>query len=73
MANDYICKVVGIGSIKIRTHDGTFCTLNNVRHVPQMTNNMISLMDLDKKGFNFRGSDCVLHVYKGSDVVLKGV
>lgn len=53
MANDYVCKVVGIVSIKIRTHDGTFCTLNNVRNVPQMTKNLISSMDLDKKGFQF--------------------
>ncbi|KAG6387152.1 hypothetical protein SASPL_152337 [Salvia splendens] len=33
MANSVVCKVVGIGSIRIRTHDGVFCTLNNVTHV----------------------------------------
>ena len=33
MTNNAVCKKVGIGSIKIRTHDGTLCTLNNVRHV----------------------------------------
>ncbi|CAO2834822.1 unnamed protein product [Amaranthus hypochondriacus] len=30
MANTAVCKAVGIGSIKIRTHDGKFCTLNDV-------------------------------------------
>jgi len=33
MPNSIVCKVAGIGSIQIRTHDGKFCTLNNVRHV----------------------------------------
>ncbi|KAJ4715159.1 Retrovirus-related Pol polyprotein from transposon TNT 1-94 [Melia azedarach] len=61
------------GSIKIRTHDGKFCTLNNVRHVPLMTKNLISLSMLDNKGFSFQGEGGVLHVCKGSNVVLKGV
>ncbi|KAJ4703293.1 Retrovirus-related Pol polyprotein from transposon TNT 1-94 [Melia azedarach] len=64
---------IGIGSIKIRTHDGKFCTLNNVRHVPLMTKNLISLSMLDNKDFSFQGEGGVLHVCKGSNVVLKGV
>ncbi|KAJ4705295.1 Retrovirus-related Pol polyprotein from transposon TNT 1-94 [Melia azedarach] len=73
MANSSVCKAVGIGSVKIRTHDGKFCTLNDVRHVPLMTKNMISLSMLDNKGFSFQGEGGVLHVCKGSNVVLKGV
>ena len=73
MANSVVCKAVGIGSIKIRTHDGKFCTLNEVRHVPSMTKNLISLSLLDSKGFNFKGEGGTLHVCKGSNVVLKGV
>ncbi|KAJ4720195.1 Retrovirus-related Pol polyprotein from transposon TNT 1-94 [Melia azedarach] len=73
MANSSVCKAVGIGSIKIRTHDGKFCTLNDVRHVPLMTKNLISLSMLDNKGFSFQGKGGVLHVCKGSNVVLKGV
>ncbi|KAL1540759.1 Retrovirus-related Pol polyprotein from transposon TNT 1-94 [Salvia divinorum] len=56
MANSVVCKVVGIGSIRIRTHDGVFCTLNDVRHVSQMTKNLISLSTFDSKGFSFKGS-----------------
>ncbi|KAK1363414.1 hypothetical protein POM88_038975 [Heracleum sosnowskyi] len=48
MANSFVCETVGIGSIKIQTHD-------------------------DNKGFSFQGECGVLHVCKGSDVVLKGV
>ncbi|GAA0182096.1 hypothetical protein LIER_30322 [Lithospermum erythrorhizon] len=73
MANSSTCKVVRIGSIKLRTHDGMFCTLNDVRHVPHMTKNLISLSLLDKKGFSFKGECGVLHVYNGSKVILKGV
>ncbi|KAG6430620.1 hypothetical protein SASPL_108692 [Salvia splendens] len=56
MANSVVCKVVGIGSVKIRTHDGVFCTLNDVMHVPQMTKNQISLSTFDSKGLSFKGS-----------------
>ena len=49
MANSSVCKVVRTGSIKIRTHDGSFCTLNEVRHVPLITKNLISLSLLDSK------------------------
>ena len=62
-----------IGSIQIRTHDGKFCTLNNVRHVPHMTKNLISLSLLDMKGFSFQGEGGVLYVCKGSYRILKGV
>ncbi|KAG6394524.1 hypothetical protein SASPL_145113 [Salvia splendens] len=70
MANSVVCKVVAIGSIKIRTHDGVFGTLNDVRHVPQMTKNLISLSTFDSKGFNFKGEGGVMHIMKGSKVVL---
>ena len=73
MANSSVCKVVGTGSIKIRTHDGSFCTLNEVRHVPLMTKNLISLSLLDSKGFSWSGKDGVLRVWKGSNLILKGV
>ena len=35
MANEFVCKIDVIGSIKLMTHDGRFCTLNKVRHVHQ--------------------------------------
>ncbi|KAG6414289.1 hypothetical protein SASPL_127007 [Salvia splendens] len=70
MANSVVCMVVGIGSIRIRTHDGVFCTLNDVRHVPQMTKNLISLSTFDSKGFSFKGEGGVMRIMKGSKVVL---
>ncbi|KAJ4718466.1 Retrovirus-related Pol polyprotein from transposon TNT 1-94 [Melia azedarach] len=43
------------------------------RHVPLMTKNLISLSMLDNKGFSLQGEGGVLYVYKGLNVVLKGV
>ncbi|CAA7032610.1 unnamed protein product [Microthlaspi erraticum] len=73
MANNDACKVAGIGSIKIRTHDGKFCTLKEVRHVPSMSMNLISLSLLDSRGFKYSGGDGVLNIFKDSDVMLKGI
>ncbi|CAL1391379.1 unnamed protein product [Linum trigynum] len=73
MANGAICKIVGRGSVRMRTHDSSVRTLNNVRHIPEMTKNLISLSLLDSKGFSFKGEGGVLSVYKGSKVILKGV
>lgn len=73
MAKSSFCKVVGTGSIKIRTHDGSFCTMIEVRHVSLMTKNLIPLSLLDNKGFSWSGKDGVLRVWKGSNMVLRGV
>ncbi|KAG6403321.1 hypothetical protein SASPL_135538 [Salvia splendens] len=70
MAKSDVCKVVGISSIRIRTHDGVFCTLNDVRHVPQMTKNLISLSTFDSKGFSFKGEGALMHIMKSLKVVL---
>ncbi|KAG6399844.1 hypothetical protein SASPL_141329 [Salvia splendens] len=59
MANSVVCKVLVIGSIKIRTHDVVFYTLSDVRHVQQMTKNLISLSTFDSKGLNFKGEGTV--------------
>ena len=71
MANSFVRETVRIGSVKLWTHDGNFCTLNDIRHVPLITKNLISLSMLDNKGFSFKGEGGFLHVCKGSDVVLR--
>lgn len=72
MANSSTSQVTGIGSIKIRTHDGRFYTLNEVRHVPSIEKNLISVSLLDSRGFKYSGGDGVVKIYQGSDVILKG-
>ena len=51
MEDDNPCDIVGIGSIRIKTDDGMTHTLKNVRYIPGMTRNLISLSTLDAEGF----------------------
>jgi hypothetical protein len=73
MGNNAPCEVVGIGSVKIRMHDGMTRTLTDVRHVPNMFRNLISLSTLDNKGYKYSAGGGVLKVSKGSLVIMKGV
>ncbi|GJY08330.1 retrovirus-related pol polyprotein from transposon TNT 1-94 [Tanacetum coccineum] len=71
MGNDSPCKVVGIGTIRIKMHDGVVRTLTNVRHVLDLKKNLISLGVLDSKGFKYTSENGVLRVSKGALVVMK--
>ena len=72
MGDDNPCEIVGIGSVQIKTHDGMIRTLKNVRHIPGMKRNLISLSTLDKEGLKYTGSGRVVKVSKGSLVCLLG-
>ncbi|KAL5537520.1 hypothetical protein UlMin_043650 [Ulmus minor] len=50
MGNDVSCKVIEIGTVKIKMHDGIIKTLCNVRHFPKLKKNLISLETLDSLG-----------------------
>lgn len=47
-------RVIGEGTVKICSLDGSMITLSCVRHVPESRCNLISLGALYSKGFNFR-------------------
>ncbi|GKA87844.1 retrovirus-related pol polyprotein from transposon TNT 1-94 [Tanacetum coccineum] len=65
-------SVVGIGTIQIKMFDGTVRTLKDVRHVPELKKNLISLGTLDSIGCDYQGRGGVLKVSKGALVVMKG-
>ena len=72
MGDDSACKVAGIGSIQIKMFDGTIRTLTDVRFIPNMKRNLISLSALDDKGYKYSGGGGVLKVTNGSLIVMKG-
>uniref|UniRef100_I1NZF4 Integrase catalytic domain-containing protein n=1 Tax=Oryza glaberrima TaxID=4538 RepID=I1NZF4_ORYGL len=72
MGDDNPCEIVGIGSVQIKTHDGMTCTLKDVRHIPGMARNLISLSTLDAEGYKYSGSGGVVKVSKGSLVYMIG-
>jgi hypothetical protein len=53
-------------------HDGIIRTLTDVRHIPDMSKNLITLSTLDGKGYKYSGGDGVLKVSKGSLIVMRG-
>ncbi|WRX23839.1 GAG-pre-integrase domain - like 7 [Theobroma cacao] len=69
--DDFSLLVVGIGTIRIRMFDGMVRTLE-VKHVPDMKKNLISLSLLDKKRYKYSDQDGVLNVSKGALTIMKG-
>ncbi|GKA25380.1 retrovirus-related pol polyprotein from transposon TNT 1-94 [Tanacetum coccineum] len=48
--NDHELKIIGIGSIMVKMHDGTVHTIRDVRHVEGLKKNLLSLGQLDDLG-----------------------
>ena len=55
MRDDNPHDIVGIGSVQIRPHDSMIRTLTDVRHIPGMARNLISLSTRDVKGYQHSG------------------
>ncbi|XXG43978.1 hypothetical protein AAC387_Pa01g3888 [Persea americana] len=71
MGNNVVCKVVGIGAIKIKMHDSIVRTLSNVRHTPELKKNLISLGTLDSNGCTYKAGGGVMRISKDALVVMK--
>ena len=71
LGDESVCDVAGIGNIQIQMHDGIVRTLSNVRHVPTMKRNLISLGTLEDNGYEYTCKNGVLKVTRGSLVVMK--
>ena len=51
MGNDNACQTKGIGTIRLKMHDGTIRRLTNVRYILDLKKNLISLGVLDSDGY----------------------
>ncbi|KAG8488765.1 hypothetical protein CXB51_016773 [Gossypium anomalum] len=72
MGNNTSCKIAGVGIIKVKMFDGVVRTLSDVRHVPELKRNLISLSTLDLKGYRYTAESGVFKISKGSLIVMKG-
>ncbi|KAG8474939.1 hypothetical protein CXB51_031653 [Gossypium anomalum] len=72
MGNNASCKIAGVGTIKVNMFDGVIRTLSDMRHVPELKRNLISLSTLDSKGYRYTVESGVLKISKGSLAVMKG-
>ncbi|GFY86964.1 hypothetical protein Acr_05g0006030 [Actinidia rufa] len=71
MANNTASRVVGRGSVRFRMADGrSVVTLTEVRHVPNLRKNLISIGMLDAKGCSFEASGGILRVSKENKEML---
>ncbi|KAI9182157.1 hypothetical protein LWI28_022631 [Acer negundo] len=66
MGNDHALEIAGIGTIKIKMHGDTVCTIQEVRHVKGLKKNLLSLGQLDDLG-------CKSHIENGIMKIAKGV
>ena len=71
MGNDFSCKIVGVDRVRIKMHDGYVRTSKNVRHVPELRNNLISFIFIYSVGYMCVVQGGVLKVSKGILVVMK--
>ena len=73
MGNDHTCQMVGIGIVRMKMFDGAVRELTEVRYMPALRKNLISLGALESKGFKVTMEDSTYKVTKGSFVIMKGV
>ncbi|GKC27263.1 hypothetical protein Tco_1034557 [Tanacetum coccineum] len=66
------CRVRGTGKVQVQMRDGSSFVLDNVRYVPELRQNLISLGTLEKEGFTVKMQSGKIKVIKGSLVVLSG-
>lgn len=72
LGNNTICKTVGIGTIRIRMHDGVVRTLTDVRHVLKLKKNLISLRTFDDIRCKYTTVCGVMKISRGAMTVMKG-
>ena len=72
MGNNASYEVTGIGTVHIKMFDRVVLTLGDVKHVPDLKTNLISLITLDTKGYKYTSEGEVLKISKGALVVMKG-
>ncbi|GJZ97608.1 gag-pol polyprotein [Tanacetum coccineum] len=70
--NDHELKIIGIGSVMVKMHDGTVRTIRDVRHVEGLKKNLLSLGQLDDLGCKVEIQDKIMKIIKGALVLIRG-
>ena len=72
LGNNQVCQIKGIGKIRFRLDDNSTAILSEVRYIPKVKRNLISLGLLERKGCSFHSSDGSMEIRKGGVVIIKG-
>ncbi|KAH9751577.1 hypothetical protein KPL71_014347 [Citrus sinensis] len=73
LGNNLACKVTGIRTVTITIHDGVDRELRNLRHVPELRRNLISLGTVDQSSCSIKAENGELQVTKNGIVIMKGI
>ena len=69
---DNALKIIGIGTIKLKMHDGTIRTIQGVRHVEGLKKNLLSLGQLDDLDCIIKVQKGIMKISRGALVIMKG-
>ncbi|KAK3017333.1 hypothetical protein RJ639_005486 [Escallonia herrerae] len=72
VGNGYRCSIVGKGKVEIKLSNGGTLVLKDVRHIPELQKNLISVSELDREGYFVAFGEKQWKVTKGSMVVARG-
>ena len=73
IGDDHTCQLVGKDTVRIRMYDGTLRELKEVRYIPNMMKNTISIGALDEEGLRGTLGEDVLKMSRGSLVALNSI
>ena len=65
-------KIIGIGDVEIKLSNGSIWKLQQVRHVPELKKNLISVGQLDESGHSINFAGGMWKVSKGAMVLARG-
>nr|GEW54394.1 zinc finger, CCHC-type [Tanacetum cinerariifolium] len=67
------CKIRGIDKVMVQLKDGSSFVLHNVRYIPELKRNLISLGTLEKEGYTVKLQSGKVNVINGSRVILSRI
>ncbi|KAH9733926.1 retrovirus-related pol polyprotein from transposon TNT 1-94-like protein [Citrus sinensis] len=73
MGNDQPCRTMGLGTIRLKMFDRMVRELKEVRFVPALKKNLISVGALEAKGYKVTIEDGIMKFTHGAMVILQGV
>ncbi|GJR47274.1 retrovirus-related pol polyprotein from transposon TNT 1-94 [Tanacetum coccineum] len=67
------CKIKSIDKVRVQLKDGSSFVLHNVRYIPELKRNLISLGTLKKEGYTVKLQSGKVKAINGSRVILSGI
>lgn len=72
LGNNKACKIQGIGTIRLKMFDDRDFLLKDVRYIPELRRNLISISMFDGLGYCTRIERGVMRISHGALVIAKG-